>query len=217
MSRISELIPLRTSSVVLILANLVPLAGVLLLDWQVFDILILYWAENVVIGAVNVLRMAAAKDRDRWFLMLFFTVHYGLFCFGHLTAIFSIFEPSGSAEAAWGQFFALTLADAMRSPLMIPIAAIAVSHLFSYFSNFIAGGEYRRTSANVLMTRPYGRIVVMHVAVMLGAALIQWLGSPVAMLLVLIVAKIALDLKLHASEREIFAPDKTSSTARRLP
>jgi hypothetical protein len=37
------------------------------------------------------------------------------------------------------------------------------------------------------------------------------------MLLVLIVAKIALDLKLHASEREIFAPDKTSSTARRLP
>ena len=215
--RISELMPLRTSAIVLILANLVPLAGVLLLDWQVFDILILYWAENVIIGAINVLRMAVTKDRDRWFLMLFFTVHYGLFCFGHLTAIFSIFDPSGSAEAAWGQFFSLTLAEAMRSPLMIPIAAIAVSHLFSYFGNFIAGGEHKRTSANVLMTRPYGRIVVMHVAVILGAALIQWLGSPVGMLLALIVAKTALDLKLHASERKIFAPENASSTVRRSP
>ena len=212
---ISELIQLRTSSIVLILANLVPLGGVLLLDWQVFDILILYWAENVIIGILNVLRMAATKDGDRWFLMLFFAVHYGLFCFGHLTAIFGIFDPSGSAEAAWGQFFSLTLAEAVRSPLMIPIAAIAVSHLFSYFGNFIAGGEYKRTSANALLTRPYGRIVVMHIAVMLGAALIQWLGSPVGMLLALIAAKTALDLKLHASERKIFASEKAApSTAR---
>lgn len=215
---ISELIQLRASSIVLILANLVPLAGVLLLDWQVFDILVLYWVENVVIGVLNVARMAVTRERDRWFLMPFFAVHYGLFCFAHLTAIMTIFDPSGGADAIWGLFFGQPAVEAMRSPLWIAAGAIALSHLFSFLGNFIAGGEYRRTSARELMTRPYGRIVVLHVAVIFGAALIQWLGNPVAMLLALIAAKIALDLKLHASEREILSMDKaTPSTARHKP
>jgi hypothetical protein len=77
--------------------------------------------------------------------------------------------------------------------------------LFSFFGNFIGAGEYRRTSAKELMTRPYGRIFVLHVTVLFGAALIQWLGSPVTMLVVLIAAKIVLDLKLHKSERTVFS------------
>jgi hypothetical protein len=207
---------IRASSVVLILANLVPLAGVLLLDWQVFDLLILYWVENVVIGGLNVARMAVTRERDKWFLMPFFAVHYGLFCFAHLTAIMTIFDPSGGADAAWGLFFGQPAAEAMRSPLWIAAGAIAASHLFSFFGNFIAGGEYRRTSAGELMTRPYGRIVVLHLAVIFGAALIQWLGNPVAMLLVLIAGKTALDLKLHGSEREIFSMDKAAPGTARL-
>ncbi|MDH3417747.1 MAG: DUF6498-containing protein, partial [Gammaproteobacteria bacterium] len=47
----------RPSAIVLIVANLVPLFGVLFLGWRVFDVIILYWAENVVIGVINVLRM----------------------------------------------------------------------------------------------------------------------------------------------------------------
>jgi hypothetical protein len=44
---------LRPSAIVLVLVNLLPLGGVLALDWQVFDVLLLYWSENVVIGVVN--------------------------------------------------------------------------------------------------------------------------------------------------------------------
>ncbi len=43
---------LRPSAIVLVLVNLLPLGGVLALDWQVFDVLLLYWSENVVIGVV---------------------------------------------------------------------------------------------------------------------------------------------------------------------
>ena len=42
------------------------------------------------------------------------------------------------------------------------------------------------------------------ILLVLGAILIDMLGNPVAMLVVLIVAKIALDLKLHESERRKF-------------
>ncbi len=52
---------LRLSAVALVLANLVPLAGVLLWQWSVSSVVILYWFENVVIGVVNVLRMVTAS------------------------------------------------------------------------------------------------------------------------------------------------------------
>ncbi|MBT8089522.1 MAG: hypothetical protein KJO01_04875 [Gammaproteobacteria bacterium] len=196
---------LRPSAIVLILANMVPLVGVLLFDWRVFDILMLYWAENVVIGVVNVLRMSTSRAGIKWFLMPFFVVHYGIFCFGHLAAVTGLFSESMGTETAWRYFFGLPIADAWKSPLWIGIAAIAASHLFSFFANFIAKGEYRRTNVNDLMQRPYGRIIVLHVAIIFGAALIQWLGSPVMMLVVLVAAKIALDLRLHLAEREKFA------------
>jgi len=51
----------RPSSISLIFANLIPLLGVLLYDWNVLEILLLYWTESVVIGLINVLRMASCQ------------------------------------------------------------------------------------------------------------------------------------------------------------
>lgn len=202
---------LRPSAIALVLANLAPLAGVLLLNWQVIDILVLYWAENVIIGVVNVLRMSVTRSAKKWFLMPFFAAHYGLFCFGHLAAISAIFGESMSGGTAWQYFFATPFALAWKSPLWIAIAAIAASHLFSFFTNFVAGDEYRRTNVRQLMQRPYGRIIVLHVAIIVGGALIQWLGSPVMMLVALVAAKIALDLRLHVAERDIFAAESATT------
>ena len=42
---------------VLIGANLIPLFGVLVWDWSTFEVVILYWLENVIIGAINILKM----------------------------------------------------------------------------------------------------------------------------------------------------------------
>jgi hypothetical protein len=47
------------------------------------------------------------------------------------------------------------------------------------------------------MAAPYGCIVVLHIAILFGAFVITALGSPVFMLLLLIVGKIALDVKLR--------------------
>src|SRR4051812_39197593 len=47
----------KTSAYVLIAANALPLFGVLFLGWDAFSIVLLYWTENVVIGAINVLKM----------------------------------------------------------------------------------------------------------------------------------------------------------------
>ncbi len=229
----------RPSAIVLVAANLVPLGGVLILDWRVFDVMILYWAENVVIGSINVLRMLAcpaerrvrfgesAADgsaagfaraepretrRSRLFLIPFFVLHYGMFCFGHYTAVMAIFgDQVGSSEVL--ATLAVPLAEAWRSPVWIGIGAIAASHLFSFYANYIRGEEYLRTTLSQLMKRPYGRIVVMHVAIIAGGALVLWLGSPLPMLLVLIAVKIGIDLRMHYRERQTFSFDNAGTSA----
>src|SRR5882724_7957891 len=47
----------KTSAYALIAANALPLFGVLFLGWDTFSIVALYWTENVIIGAINVLKM----------------------------------------------------------------------------------------------------------------------------------------------------------------
>ena len=216
----------RASSLVLILANLIPLAGVFLFQWDVLAILLLYWAESVIIGVLNVARMVSCKSDNvlhgmlpqlagqpvpeefskniprvagaalKFFLIPFFIVHYGMFCFGHLMAVLGIFSGTGMSLHA-----GTSLTELWQTSFWIGVAAIAGSHLFSFFTNFIGGGEYQRANLVLLMHRPYGRIVAMHVAIVFGAGLLIWLGSPLPMLLILIVAKTILDMRLHEKER----------------
>jgi hypothetical protein len=62
---LEELWKYRTSGYALIAANSLPLFGVLFFGWDTFTIIFLYWAENVIIGAINVLKMlACSPDAD---------------------------------------------------------------------------------------------------------------------------------------------------------
>jgi hypothetical protein len=47
------------------------------------------------------------------------------------------------------------------------------------------------------MAAPYGRIVVLHIAILFGGMATLALGSPVFLLVLLIVGKVFLDLKFH--------------------
>ncbi|MFA6549262.1 MAG: DUF6498-containing protein, partial [Candidatus Margulisiibacteriota bacterium] len=45
------------SSLALIIANAVPIFGVIFLGWETIDILFIYWFESLIIGIFNVLKM----------------------------------------------------------------------------------------------------------------------------------------------------------------
>jgi hypothetical protein len=50
------------------------------------------------------------------------------------------------------------------------------------------------------MMKPYGRVVVLHLAILLGGAAATVLGSPLWALLALLGVKIGVDLKAHLEE-----------------
>ena len=52
---------LDLSTVTLIVANLVPIIGVLLFGWDAGIILLVYWSENLVVGGYNILKMVFAQ------------------------------------------------------------------------------------------------------------------------------------------------------------
>src|SRR3954454_1231163 len=86
----------KTSAYVLIAANVLPLLGVLFLGWDTFSIVALYWSENVIIGAINVLKMiTSAPD---------------------LAAIYAYkFSNSGRTDGELADKFASTARAALRA------------------------------------------------------------------------------------------------------
>jgi hypothetical protein len=193
------------SAWVLVAANLVPLAGVLFWGWNAFVLIALFWMENVVVGVFFILRMLCVDPRDaalwagKLFMVPFFCFHYGLFTTIHGALVFGIFggkdyspqglqllEPAARAVADYG--------------LWLPLGALFASHLFSFLWNYLYRGEFRRAQLSALMTQPYIRVVILHVAIILGGIGAMALGSPLWALLVLLALKIGLDLKAHVKE-----------------
>ena len=78
--------------------------------------------------------------------------------------------------------------------------SLLASHGFSFLWNYLWRGEFRRAKLTELMAKPYGRVVVLHMAIILGAVATTALGSPLWALLVLLALKIGLDLKAHLKE-----------------
>jgi hypothetical protein len=196
----------------LVAANLVPLAGVLLWDWRVGDVVILYWMENLVIGAFNVLRILLARPRGsrlagvagKVFLAGFFTVHYGMFCYGHGVFLAFMFPLPGADGRPLG--IDAVVLDMLREPgLLAAVAALIASHGYSFVRNYLGRGEYRNVDPGKLMSRPYGRIVLVHLYVIAGGILVHALQSPVAPLVLFVALKTGIDYFMHRRERSVLA------------
>ncbi|MFK7851411.1 MAG: DUF6498-containing protein [Akkermansiaceae bacterium] len=220
---------------VLIGVNLLPIAGVLLWGWSAFEIVALYWFENVVIGAINVLKMVTCRPRygamsgtltdagkkayddipdylkhtpasegsqqaSKLFIIPFFLVHYGMFCFGHGIFVFVLLGGKGGPLShSTNPFRGMMdmVGELFKSGAVIFVLAIIGSHLFSFLVNYIGKSEYRETTPSKLMGAPYGRIIVLHIAIIFGAFAVMAFGDSTFLLILVIIGKILLDAKLH--------------------
>ena len=210
------------SVLALIIANLAPLFGVLFLGWDAATIVLLYWVENLIIGVYNILMMILVKVESRsaqfkkLFMIPFFTVHYGGFCAAHGFFLLTFFKIGGdmdvfSPQDPWPgplvfvQLLVSVVAQLWESrPVGFewPVLGLLVSHGISFIRNYLIGGEYLTRSIGKLMSRPYKRIVLMHVAIIAGGVPIMMLGSPVPLLCILIMLKITMDIWLHTKSHK---------------
>ena len=115
--------------------------------------MVLYWFENIIVGLLNVLRMAwiptgdtpAAGIFQKLFTIFFFSVHYGIFTLVHGIFVFSLLGPGGlMTEAAGGGGTGRIVSSLpfVLHDLRWAIPALFLSHLVSFFVNFVGKREY---------------------------------------------------------------------------
>ena len=202
-------------------SNLIPILGVLVLGWNVVSLLFIYWSESFIIGIYFLFKIGLSTRYMAFFFVPFFTVHYGMFMFGHL-AFLTIFADSGNGAIArvmkdyssagfpeyWGHLGeGWYLARYSLVPLVI-------SHGISFWQNFMKKGEYlevRKSFTNLkdkknqqapggllfIMLGPYARIVLMHITILVAALPTMLMGSPWPALIILVLLKIMADWMTH--------------------
>ena len=217
--RLAQATSSTTSVLVLIAFNLVPLAGVLFGRWTVPTLLVLYWVENGIVGLLNVPKILLATGSGsgaivgrspaptaggaaaRLPVALFFLVHYGLFWVVHGIFVFALPAFAGLGRADDFTAFGPPAATGIDgSAVAWGAIGLAVSHGISFVLNYLGRGEYRKVSPLEQMSRPYSRLVVLHLAILFGAFVSMTIGSPIGALLVLVLLKTAIDVALHRRE-----------------
>ena len=205
-----------SSTWLLVAVNLVPIVGAVFWQWQVRDIVFLYWIENLVIGAFNILRIFFAEPdlskleargiqssagemlAGKAAVAGFFLIHYGGFCYGHGEFLTSFFHSPGQSGASIGSLVAGLLGE---HGAKLALLAIVASHAYSFFRNYLGRGEYRGVNVAEMMFRPYKRIFVTHIFIIFGGFLLMAVKNPVLPMIIFVALKIGFDVYFHRKER----------------
>ncbi|MEK7400028.1 MAG: DUF6498-containing protein [Candidatus Poribacteria bacterium] len=196
--------PSKLSIASLLIANLIPLIGVLFFGWDSNLIIIMYWAESAIIGFYTILKIIIVvwvykgeiltinkqpvKITGNTILLkmvlalvtiLFFIIHYGGFMAAHLMALSYIVK-----------FDQIDIADALGY-----LGFIFASHGVSFLVNFVWSREYETATTKGVMVSPYIRIMTMQFAIFIGSVI----GVPAAGLPIV---KTFFDLLAHVNEHK---------------
>ena len=186
------------STLALIAANLIPLAGTVFMGWRLSDVMVLYWAESAIIGFYNVCKIAVI---GRWMALLagpFFIGHFGAFMAVHFLFIYTLFVQGAHNSDGGGD---LTRVAALFMSLWPALLALFLSHGVSFFTNFLGRKEYLSRTVQTQMSEPYSRIIFMHLVLIFGGGLSLVLGEPAPVILGVIVLKLIFDVRGHIRER----------------
>lgn len=196
----------------LVLANLVPLIGVVWFGWNIHALVVIYWLESASIGVASVAKIRCAQGEDDPDMLpslsfndkpiksfvgqsnrriaIFFAFHYGAFWVVHGVFVLVFFGLYPGLSAA-------------RPGIVAPAAgALFVHHAVSYRVNYIGEREYEQNGPVTLMVEPYRRVIVLHFTILLGAFAVAGMGAPVGALIVMVVVKTALDVRAHLKEHD---------------
>lgn len=193
------------SLVVLLAANLLPLLGVALWGWKLFDLIVIYWLETLVIGGFGIVQMALTTGWFALFVVPFFIVHFGGFMAGHFVFLNVMFGDNAgkSFSAIPARLHEMIVADG----LWMALIGLAISHGLGFLFGFLLPwlrdrwrraplGPKSQDNAEVgaAMFGPYRRVILMHVTILLGGFLVTAFGSTFMLLALLVALKIASDL-----------------------
>lgn len=188
----------------LLIANIFVIILALAQNWDITTILWVYWAQSVIIGFFNFLRILALKnfstenftinnrpveptEKTKLFTASFFAIHYGLFHLIYTIFISSLFPKLDMTEA--------------YPYVLLGAFVFFINHFYSFLHNKKRDEELKQNIGTIMFT-PYARIIPMHLIVMVGALI----GGRLLLVLFLFL-KTMTDLFMHVAKHADFAQE----------
>lgn len=193
----------------LILVNLVPLYGVWFEGWDPKMIFLVYCLETLIVGAVNVMKMAmitilvTPKENwnnngkssrvSGWFFIFFFIVHYGFFVLIQTQLFFGV---SGLIKdnSLFGGY--AKIPEILGSEGKLLLAIFAMYYTLQAFFEFFQSGQYKTITLTRLMFQPYSRIIIQQLVVILGSMFLVF-GAGKVFMLVMVLVKLFFELYIN--------------------
>lgn len=187
------------SGIGILLSNVVAIVFAMIDDWGLGPLMIIYWAQSVIIGFFHFFRILLLRTfctegftsngqrvpespAGKWSTALFFAVHYGFF---HLVYIIFIvgFATGSGGGGSW--FF-------------LSVLGFLVGHGYSFYQNVKSDLEHR-PNLGTMMFLPYARILPMHLTILFG----NMVGSHSISVLLFSVLKTGADYLMHIVEHRV--------------
>ncbi len=190
--------------------TIIPLAGVLLLSWDWRSVMVFYWLGNISAGLAVVIDMiklpaslvtlsrsaagspAVAPGSTqqampaggvlKLFMIPFFCFHYGTFTLVHGIFLFAIIKGG----------FGIDVAGLPELGLSGIIQAWLAGTTVYLICKLVLPGE--KASIMRLWSRAYGRIIALHLSIVLGVFAITFLQLPAAVAVLLILINFVIQL-----------------------
>jgi len=189
------------STIILIISNIIVIILAIIEKWNIIDLLLIYWAQSMIIGFFHFLRMINHQNyvvdnkksnlkAPKILYSIFFLFHYGWLNLFYLFYILFdyiinpfLFNKSVSIEINW-------------IAILIGIFIFLINHLISYIVNYKKDILIKR-SYKEMMFLPYIRIVPMDIILFIGAIL-----STENKIIVFLVLKLIADIVTHKIEHK---------------
>jgi hypothetical protein len=174
---------LTTSDYFLIAANLLPVIGVWIWDWNPKGVFLVYCLETIITGIFTLVKMAIVtinRRTDTWyngpsrtkqsglFFMFFFLVHYGIFVGVQMAIFFGVSGIGKESNINAFNFF-YKWPQLINNDLLLLLGVFVFCYGFKMLYEFILSGQYRTIPMMVLMFQPYGRIFIQQLTVIIGS------------------------------------------------
>ena len=192
-------IPKPLFIILLLLLNAVPIYGVAQWGWKSFDLIFLYWLENLIIGAFMILRILARRYNHPvelafpLFLAPFFAFHFGMFCYVHGMFVIGLFGKGLTGELAGMDIPEIILPLIQSRHLFWPVMALFTLQLFDWLRDINERG-FGSDGVKDITTAPYRRIMVLHITILGSGFALTTLNEPLIGLLLLIAFKTGMDI-----------------------
>lgn len=193
---------LTTADQLMLLVNLIPIAGVLFDGWDPMQGFLAYCLETVIIGFFTLIKLGIAtifRKNDEWsyeggqtmksglFFIFFFVLHYGMFVGIQITLFLQAANIGNDSSANIFHLFAHPELYLTKQGWLM-VLAFALSYAFQELSIYISDREYTNKPMMQIMFEPYIRIFIQQFTVILGGMALGF-GAGVLFVVIFAAAK----------------------------